>query len=287
MKLLPTTAPISFFVSSEAYVEEQRFEFGKNWQNYLQSLTPERIEEAEQSLSQNLGAIRDKTFLDIGSGSGLFSLAARRLGAKVTSFDYDVHSVACTNFLKNRYFPDDNDWSVFQGSVLDHQWLHGLGQFDIVYSWGVLHHTGSMWDALKNVTSSVAPNGRLFLAIYNDQAGYSKRWLKIKRAYIACPPALRTIYAGALFSAYYLKPFLSTAIRLKNPFSLWSSNKQDRGMSLWTNWIDWIGGYPFEVATPDAIFNFYKKEGFTLSMLKTCGGGLGCNEFIFTHRKSS
>src|ERR1044072_5239228 len=93
-----------------------------------------------------------KKFLDVGSGSGLFSLAARRLGAQVHSFDYDPQSVACTGELRRRYFPDDLHWVVQQGSVLDQGYLASLGSFDVVYAWGVLHHTGAMWRALDNIT---------------------------------------------------------------------------------------------------------------------------------------
>jgi hypothetical protein len=62
---------------------DDRFAFGKNWQAYLKRLDETRIEKAEVSLRVNLGNLSDQTFLDIGSGCGLFSLAARRLGANV------------------------------------------------------------------------------------------------------------------------------------------------------------------------------------------------------------
>jgi 2-polyprenyl-3-methyl-5-hydroxy-6-metoxy-1,4-benzoquinol methylase len=100
-----------------------------------------------------------KSFLDIGSGSGLFSLAARRLGARVHSFDYDQQSVACTAELRRRYFPSAGDWVVERGSALDRDYLARLGTFDVVYSWGVLHHTGDMWRALENVKPLVAERG--------------------------------------------------------------------------------------------------------------------------------
>src|ERR1043165_6266518 len=120
---------------------KSRFQFGENWWRFLSVLNDERIAEAEKSLGEMLGveSLRGKSFLDIGSGSGLFSLAARRLGARVRSFDYDPQSVACAQELKRRYFADDADWMIEQGSVLDPDYIRRLGQFDIVYSWGVLH----------------------------------------------------------------------------------------------------------------------------------------------------
>ena len=107
----------------------ERFEFGKNWARFLATLTPEKIVKAEVSLRQGLRreSLAGLEFLDIGSGSGLFSLAARRLGARVTSMDYDPYSVSCTQELRRRYFPDDPDWKVLSGSVLDASFMRSLG----------------------------------------------------------------------------------------------------------------------------------------------------------------
>src|SRR5437016_6038307 len=141
-----------------------RFAFGENWARFLIVLDEDRIRLAEGSLREMLKVdhLRGKSFLDVGSGSGLFSLVARRLGATVRSFDYDQQSVACTQELKRRYFPGDADWIVEEGSILDNDYLASLGKYDIVYSWGVLHHTGAMWQALENVSHLVAPQGLLF-----------------------------------------------------------------------------------------------------------------------------
>jgi len=164
----------------------QRFQFGDNWLNFLEVLNEDRIEVAEKYLQKMLDVedLQGKTFLDAGSGSGLFSLAARSLGAIVHSFDYDPQSVACTAALKQRYFSGDTQWIVEEGSVLDNSYLAQLGEFDIVYSWGVLHHTGAMWDALENITSTVSRNdGKLFIAIYNDEGFLSRFWLRVKKVF--------------------------------------------------------------------------------------------------------
>jgi 2-polyprenyl-6-hydroxyphenyl methylase/3-demethylubiquinone-9 3-methyltransferase len=55
-----------------------------------------------------------------------------------------------------------------------------------------------------------------------------------------------------------------------------------RGMSKWHDLIDWVGGYPFEVAKPEQIFEYFRNRGFQMDKLVTCAGALGCNEYIFT-----
>ena len=263
----------------------ERFEFGKNWSAFLAVLDDERIATAERSLKEMLEVetLVGKSFLDIGSGSGLFSLVARRLGAKVHSFDFDSSSFACTQELRNRYFPHDPNWRIEQGSALDSEYLTSLGQFDIVYSWGVLHHTGDMWRALENAVIPVKPDGKLFIAIYNDTGSQTRRWHWIKKTYCRLPRLLKTPFAIAAIFPEEAKAALRSLITLKprNYVRSWTSYKSGRGMSRWHDIIDWVGGYPYEVATPDEIFEFYKARGFALTKVKTGGVGLGCNEFVF------
>lgn len=263
----------------------ERFAFGENWSRFLDVLDESRIARAEESLREMLevDTLEGKRFLDIGSGSGLFSLAARRLGARVHSFDYDPHSVACTKELRSRYFPGDDAWQIQEGSALDEEYVKSLGVFEVVYSWGVLHHTGQMWKALDNARLPIAAKGKLFIAIYNDQGSKSRRWKWFKKTYNALPRLLKTPFAVAAMAPEEMKAMLRSLLTLKPGAYVrsWTQYDQNRGMSRWRDIIDWVGGYPYEVAKPEEIFDFYRAQGFRLMKMKCGGVGLGCNQFVF------
>ncbi|HAX98039.1 MAG TPA: class I SAM-dependent methyltransferase [Candidatus Atribacteria bacterium] len=262
-----------------------RFKFGENWARFLARLDGNQIVQAKNSLKQMLEVndLNGRCFLDIGSGSGLFSLAARQLGARVHSFDYDPLSVACTMELRQCHFPRDGDWTIEQGDVLNFNYLGSLGQFDIVYSWGVLHHTGSMWEALGNVVPLVAEAGKLAISIYNDQGRASQYWAALKKFYNQSPKPLRMFIVLGVATLWFIHSAFGQLVRFQNPFPFkeWNQKKKERGMSVWHDLVDWVGGYPFEVAKPEAILDFYRGKGFRLAKLKTCNGRSGCNEFVF------
>lgn len=271
--------PNSTVVSSDL-----RFEFGRNWRRFLSTLNDERIAAAMTALKEMLGVetLSGHSFLDIGSGSGLSSLAAVLLKAeRVHSFDYDPESVAVTMELKRLMCPAAEHWTIETGSVLDSEWLLSLGQWDIVYSWGVLHHTGAMWRALENVVPLVRTNGVLFVSIYNEQELWSTWWRGVKRLYNRNVLG-RWLSCAIFIPAFVVRGAVKDLLTGRDPMTRYCNyHNGARGMSLFRDWIDWLGGYPFEVAKPERIFEFYAARGFCLERLKTCGGRLGCNEFVF------
>jgi len=260
------------------------FAFGRNWQRFLRVLDQDRVATTEAYLRRMLEVERldGMRFLDVGSGSGLSSFAAWRLGATVHSFDFDDASVACTAAVRRRYAAEDARWSVEHGSALDQDYLRSLGTFDVVHAWGVLHHTGAMWRALENVLIPLAPGGRLLVTIYNDQGLASRAWRVVKRVYNALPGPLRVPYAALVIGAMEGRSALRHLVTLRPHVYVrgWTRYRANRGMSPLYDWIDWIGGYPFEVARPDEIFAFYRRRGLVLHGLQTTPG-LGCNQFVF------
>jgi 2-polyprenyl-3-methyl-5-hydroxy-6-metoxy-1,4-benzoquinol methylase len=254
----------------------KRFEFGKNWLGFADHVDDGRIAHAEASLRRMLAVddLRGRSFLDIGCGSGLFSLAAARLGARVTSFDYDPSSVACTRRLKARYLAGREDWSIEEGSVLDPGYLEQLGMFDVVYSWGVLHHTGAMWPAVANAAERVRQGGSLFIALYNDQGLVSSYWKVVKRLYNA-HPALKL----ASILVHFPHPFATSMAARLVTGRLKAAER--RGMTYWYDYLDWLGGHPFEVAKPKEVEDFLRPRGFSL-VRQNLTRRSGCSEFVFS-----
>jgi len=272
--------------SEESFREDSRdhrFAFGKNWAKFLKGLDEARILAAVESLKQLLRveSLEGQSLLDVGSGSGLFSLAALRLGAtNVRSFDYDPDSVKCATWLRERFAGTEAAWVIEQGDILDLQYLEALGTFDIVYSWGVLHHTGKMWQALDNISQLVCAGGKLVVAIYNDQGWLTSYWKIVKHIYntgSAGKALMRAIFIPYFFGGSLFKDLL----HFTNPLDRYRSSPSRRGMSMLTDWDDWLGGYPFEVAKPQTVIEFYESKGFSLERVVLVGGKLGCNEFAF------
>ena len=259
-----------------------RFRFGENWKAYVSCISEDRILSAEQSLADILGqdALAGKTFVDIGCGSGLFSLAALRLGAsRVVSFDFDEESVAAAREVKARFSPGAAAWSIEQGSVLDEEFLARLGKFDCAYSWGVLHHTGAMWRAVDLASRMVKPGGLFFIALYNDQRLASKFWKAVKVTYNRLPDLARPAFAALFFMRFWLVPTAKDLLRGRL-FSTLNSYRSRRGMSAWHDVVDWVGGLPFEVAAPGQVTGFCAERGLSLVTLRQVRGH-GCSEFVF------
>lgn len=252
--------------------ETVSFSFGENWLKFIKSLHGEQYVEAKQSLCEllEIQSLEGKTFLDIGCGSGIFSMAAIELGAKkVFSIDVDAKSINACKEMKKKCEVDH--WRILEGSILDRDFIQRLGKFDIVYSWGVLHHTGAMWEAIDKAANLVSHDGMLVIAIYN-RAGTSNFWLKFKRLYNRSGKFIKNVLVWSIF----LPRVMVRLMKLKHPL------REKRGMSVYYDAIDWAGGLPYEFASFEEVCSNLNEKRFRLINSKRTKS-IGCNEFVF-HR---
>jgi 2-polyprenyl-3-methyl-5-hydroxy-6-metoxy-1,4-benzoquinol methylase len=230
-------------------LDDIRYGFGKNWSEFIEKhFSEERVKISQQQLLGGLKYpdLKDKTFLDIGCGSGIHSLAALRAGAKqVFSFDYDVNSVKTAEFIKSREGNPSN-WTIQQGSVLDKKYMKTLPKFDIVYSWGVLHHTGDMWNAIRNATIPLKDDSLFFIALYSYDVQVNPTvefWLDIKQKYNKSGDFGKKYLEFWYFFKFLLIPDIKYC---RNTIKRFKEHKATRGMELWTDIKDWLGGWPME-----------------------------------------
>jgi len=257
------------------------FSFGRNWEDFIKtSFSDERVEIAKAHLQDFLEVddLRGKYFLDIGCGSGIHSLAALLVGAeRVVGFDVDEYSVKAAEMVRERK-GRDFAWEILRGSVLDKEFLARIEPADIVYSWGVLHHTGDMWTAIRNAAGLMRPGGLFYLALYTTTPR-SKFWLSVKKAYNRSPKPIQR----AMEYAYALQgTILPELIHFRNPWKVIRDYKQSRGMSFMTDVRDWLGGYPFEHARIEEVLHLGRKSfGLELVNIKT---GEANTEYLFKRR---
>jgi 2-polyprenyl-3-methyl-5-hydroxy-6-metoxy-1,4-benzoquinol methylase len=263
--------------------QHRRFRFGDNWLDFARDLSANQIAEADRSVRTLLqrDSLAGLRLVDIGCGSGLFSLAARRLGARVHSFDFDADSVLCTTRLRDVHCPGDPGWTIEQGSILHRDYVRKLGTFDVVYSWGVLHHTGAMHDALQAAAAMVASGGLFAFALYHRTLmcglwRWEKRWYT--GASLEAQRRARAIYVALLRAAFFLTG---------RDFRAYVANYHSmRGMNFVHNVHDWMGGYPYESISSPEVDTLMRRLGLArvhgMATPTTLGlFGSGCDEYLY------
>ena len=259
---------------------EKRFWFGRNWRGFVER----NFNEERATIARNhiLNFIRQSSlegtdFLDIGCGSGLHSFAAHQSGARrIHSFDFDENSVVATRVLWEKAGKPAN-WTIEKGDVLDGAYIAKLGKWDFVYSWGVLHHTGEMWRAIRNAQGCVAEGGRLYIALYSkDAQPQADMWLRVKKDYVSSGWIRRRGWEVWYVWNYVLGRRIE---RMPDFFRRWSEHRKTRGMDMMTDIRDWLGGWPMEFAGDQETVDLLEGDcGFRLVNIAT---GEACSEFLF------
>lgn len=262
--------------------DDLKFGFGENWADYIaKNFSEERLQISLRHLLNflKLETLKGKTFLDIGCGSGLHSLAAWRAGAeRVISFDLDQNSVATANKLHG-FSGSPENWQIFQGSVLDDQFLATLPKADIVYSWGVLHHTGRMWQAVENASRCLHEQSVFYIALYSKDVYVdppADYWLDVKRRYNRANPLMRQWMVWDYAWNHTIKKALQ---KRQHPFRYILEYKKSRGMSYWHDVKDWLGGYPMDFAGNAETIAF-AQDRLNLELINLKAGD-GNTEYLF------
>jgi len=264
--------------------DKKHFAFGENWDLYSRQIDSRHIENSKKDFIglTHLDCLEGMKVLDIGSGSGIHSLSMMLLGCKnLVSLDYDFDSVSTTKrVLSGKIFK--GDYQVIQADILKHIPELDGHTFDLVYSWGVLHHTGDMMKGIDESVRYVKPGGLIALALYRKTL-FCSFWKIEKFIYSKSPKLLQRVVQKSYELVFALHTYLKTG-------QTFGSYKHDylqkRGMEFSRDVHDWLGGYPYESIDPKYLIQYMQLMGFSLvnsNIAKKQIGilGSGCDEFLF------
>ena len=265
-----------------------QFAFGRNWKQFVERsrLSMRGLMSSVREVRQLFGipSLEGLKILDLGCGSGLSSLAFRLLGANVVSADVQEESLEAARRMQSIFSPalnpegqeDTSQWSFAKLSALDAWSLAAFQPVDVVYTWGVLHHTGDVWQAIHNAQLPLAEDGLLIVAVYAEEFYDQKDNIINMKKFYRNANVNQQEHLDIAIGITWLKPLLHAG---KNPFEILRNFSETRGMDFWTDVRDWLGGWPTEFVSTSAMLSFAKRTGLRCINVRRNGGN---TEFSFT-----
>ena len=266
---------------------EGQFSFGQNWQQFVHRgrLSMYGLLSSVREVRGFFGTagLQGLRVLDLGCGSGLSSLAFRLLGAHVVSADVQEESLEAAKSMKSVFIPhvpgrndEDHAWTFKKLSALDAWSLAAIQPFDVVYTWGVLHHTGDVWQAVHNAQLPLADDGLLIVAVYAEEFYDEKENIIMMKQFYRNASVKQQEHLDIAVGLFWLRPLLHSG---KNPFEVLRNFSEMRGMEFWTDVRDWLGGWPTEFISTSAMLSFARRMGLHCINVRRNGGN---TEFAFT-----
>jgi len=235
--------------------------FTKNYhdqiEDYRYSMTPEVFEFAQFTRYSG------KKVLEVGVGAGTDFCQWVKAGCIITGIDLTSEAVKNTaSKLASQ------NLSGYDLRVADAENLPFKDEtFDLVYSWGVIHHTANMQKALEEVCRVTKRNGEIKLMLYNSGSVLAYlAWLKVNILKLQFPKSIKACFYNGYFESVGTKVHSKKEFKKifsKLPVKIESINSRVCGYDLLQGQEGILGSRFFKsIAYTMACLFGYSSSGF-------------------------